>query len=86
MNERGVRPYRSVASKPSNSLRAPLLGRVRPRRRASGFVPGRDVRRRWDGQGHEASLAYGGTAAGFCGGVATRTRRLNLGDTLGLGM
>lgn len=79
LNEEWVRaavPIDRSLLKPSNRLACCWAGRDRPPRRALEFVPGRDVRRRWDGQGHEASFAYGDLGRqGFCSGAATRTLR-----------
>ena len=63
MNERGVRPYRSVASK---TLEPPASAAAGPGATAAACIGVRAGARcaaamgRRDGQGHEASLAYGG--------------------------
>ena len=88
MNERGVRPYRSVASK---TLKPPASAAAGPGATAAACIGVRAGARCAAAMGRTGSRGVVGvrgpkTAAGFCGGVATRTRRLNLGDTLGLGM
>jgi hypothetical protein len=87
MNERGVRPYRSVASK---TLEPPACAAAGPSATAAACIGVRAGARCAAAMGRTGSRGVVGvrgprTAAGqqgFCGGVATRTRRLDLGDTI----